>query len=68
MNEDRDNSAGAPRTPANDNSEATPPVDPRIRAIARAIGRLMAREQFRAANDNHCPPGHGKGKNQRTRP
>jgi hypothetical protein len=45
-----------PPRPANDNGSATPAsIDPRIRAIARAIGRQIAREQLdelKAANDN----------------
>ena len=42
--------------PANDNGPNTPgPIDPRILVIARALGRLIAREQSSqriAANDN----------------
>jgi hypothetical protein len=61
MTEDADRPAGdAQRTAANDNSEKTAePIDPRILVIARAIGRLIAREQFKAANDN-SPPQRGK--------
>jgi hypothetical protein len=45
---------------ANDNGgNAIEPVDPRILTIARAIGRLIAREQFKAANDN-SPPRRGR--------
>ena len=42
--------------PANDNGPDRPnPIDPRILVIARALGRLIAREQSNqriAANDN----------------
>jgi hypothetical protein len=47
---------------ANDNSVvATGPTHPRILAIARLIGRQIAREEFErrqaeAANDNQPPP------------
>lgn len=45
-----------PLRPANDNGvKAAAPIDPRILIIARALGRLIAREQLgrlRATNDN----------------
>jgi len=53
-------SGDARPSPANDNGgNAAQPVDPRILTIARAIGRLIAREQFEAANDNR-PPRRGR--------
>jgi hypothetical protein len=61
MIEDADRPAGdAQRPAANDNGgNAAEPIDPRILTIACAIGRLIAREQFKAANDNG-PPRRGK--------
>ena len=48
--------ASQPLAAANDNgADAKPTVDPRILAVARAIGRQIARErlnQMQAANDN----------------
>jgi len=44
--------------PVNDNADTAAPLDPRILDIARAIGRFIAREQFRkqgAVNDNDDP-------------
>ena len=46
---------------ATDNHSAVGALDPRIRAVARAIGRQMARERFAAlagqsANDNRSLP------------
>lgn len=45
-----------PLQPANDNSvKGAVPVDPRVLAIARAIGRYIARQQLKAlqaANEN----------------
>jgi hypothetical protein len=43
------------RCPANDNGSHSEPLDPRIRRIAEAIGRQLARAQAKppaAANDN----------------
>jgi hypothetical protein len=62
MIEDADRAAGdAQRTTANDNgANVAEPIDPRILVIARAIGRLIAREQFKAANDNSPPRRGGK--------
>jgi hypothetical protein len=61
MIEDADRPASdAQRAAANDNGgNAAEPIDPRILTIARAIGRLIAREQFKAANDN-SPPRRGR--------
>jgi hypothetical protein len=60
MTEERDRRGTEPPAgAANDNgANAIAPVDPRILAIARAVGRLIAREQFKTANDN-SPPGRG---------
>ena len=54
MIDDHDRDATGPSmAAANDNAATTDtPLDPRIRAIARAIGSLIARELFSAANDN----------------
>jgi hypothetical protein len=44
-----------PHAACNDNGAATEPIDPRILIVARALGRLLARqvlERMRAANDN----------------
>jgi hypothetical protein len=64
MKDDKSRSTDDPfKTPAaNDNiAAAVRPVHPRIVAIARLIGRQIAREEFErrqaeAANDNQLPP------------
>ena len=47
-----------PAPPANDNGDTPAPLDARILLIARALGRQIARERFKAlkpANDNQAP-------------
>jgi hypothetical protein len=47
--------SGPPQAASNDNGATTEPIDPRILIVARALGRLLARqvlEKMRAANDN----------------
>lgn len=60
--EQRGVDAISPAAPANDNHGVAAAIDPRILAVARAIGRQMARERFaalarQAANDNRRAPG-----------
>jgi hypothetical protein len=53
-------SAATMPQPANDNGGVAAALDPRILTIARAIGRLMARERFAAVNDNRPPQERGR--------
>jgi hypothetical protein len=61
MIEDGNRSGDAQQRPAanDDGGNSAEPIDPRILVIARATGRLIAREQFKAVNDN-SPPAPGK--------
>ncbi len=67
MKDDNSRSTDNPfETPAaNDNAVVGGPMHPRIIAIARLIGRQIAREEYerrqaKAANDNQPPPKAGE--------